>query len=51
MDYLCSSKDDISQIVILDDNDEGLSDMYHEDFVLVNKFYGLKKDIYNQQWS
>ena len=47
-DYLENSKDIIDKIVILDDNDEGLSELFHEDFVLVNKYYGLNIDIYNK---
>ena len=47
-DYLENSKDIIDKIVILDDNDEGLSELFHEDSVLVNKYYGLNIDIYNK---
>ena len=48
MDYLDNSKDDIEQIVILDDNDDGISELFHEDFVQTNKFYGLDGETYQK---
>ena len=48
MDYLSSSKEDIEKIVILDDNDDGISSLFNEDFILINRFYGLNEDIYNK---
>ena len=48
MDYLSSSKDDIERIVILDDNDDGISSLFYEDFILVNRYYGLNDEVYHQ---
>ena len=48
MDYLSSSKDEIERIVILDDNDDGISSLFFEDFILVNRYYGLNDEIYHQ---
>ena len=48
LDYLSSSQTDIDRIVILDDNDEGISNYFDEEFVLVNRLYGLNKEIYDK---
>ncbi len=48
MDYLSSSKEDIDRIVILDDNDDGISNFFEEEFILVNRFFGLNKDVYQK---
>lgn len=48
MDYLSSSKKDIDRIVILDDNDDGISNFFEEEFILVNRFFGLNKDVYQK---
>ena len=48
LDYLSSSKDDIDKIVILDDNDDGISNIFEDEFILVNHFFGLNEDIYNR---
>ena len=48
MDYLSSSKEDIEKIVILDDNNDGISSLFSEDFILINRFYGLNDEIYNK---
>ena len=48
LDYLSSSKDDIDKIVILDDNDDGISNIFEDEFILVNHFFGLNEDIYNK---
>ena len=44
-DYL-ASHNDIDKIVILDDIDDGISLLFKEDFILVNKFFGLNEDVY-----
>ena len=44
MDYLSNSKDFIERIVILDDNDEGISDYFEEEFIHINRFYGITKE-------
>lgn len=48
MDCLSSSKEDIDRIVILDDNDDGISNFFEEEFILVNRFFGLNKDVYQK---
>lgn len=48
MDYISSCKDNIEKIVILDDIDDGISELFFEDFILVNRVYGLNKDIYKR---
>lgn len=47
-DYLLNSNEEIEKIVILDDNDDGISNLFYEDFILVNKFYGLNNEIYEK---
>ena len=44
-DYLANSKEDIDRIVILDDMDDGISNLFFEDFIHVNRFYGLNEDV------
>ena len=46
LDYIYSSNEEIEKIVILDDNDEGISNLFFDDFILVNRFYGLNDDVY-----
>ena len=48
MDYLSSSKEDIDRIVILDDNDDGISNYFEEEFILVNRFFGLNDSVYQK---
>ena len=48
MDYLSSSKEDIDRIVILDDNDDGISNFFEEEFILVNCFFGLNDSVYQK---
>lgn len=48
LDYLSSSNEDVDKIVILDDNDDGISNFFEEEFILVNRFYGLNKDVYQK---
>ena len=47
-DYLSSSKEDIERILILDDIDDGISELFHEDFLLINRFYGLNEEAYSR---
>ena len=47
-DYLESHRDIIDKIVILDDNDDGILELFHEDFIKTNKFYGLDESIVNK---
>lgn len=48
MDYLSSLKEDINRIVILDDNDDGISNFFEEEFLLVNRFFGLNDSVYQK---
>ena len=48
LDYLESSSDNIDSIVILDDIDDGISNIFPEEFILVNRFYGFNVDIYQK---
>ena len=48
LDYLSTSKENIERIVILDDNNEGISDLFFEDFIQVNRFYGLNNEVYEK---
>lgn len=45
MDYLSNSGNDIERIAILDDNDEGISDYFEEEYISVNRYYGLTPEI------
>ena len=48
LDYLLSSEEDIDRIVILDDNDDGISNLFGEVLILINDFFGLNNDTYQQ---
>ena len=48
LDYLSSSEEEIEKIVILDDNDDGISSLFPEEFILVNRFYGLNEEAFNK---
>lgn len=48
MDYLCCSTEEIDRMVILDDNDDGISNLFQDVFVLVNRFFGLNDDAYKK---
>ena len=48
MDYISSQKENIDKIVILDDIDDGISELFFEDFIVVNRVFGLNKDIYKR---
>ena len=47
-DYIDNSPDLIDRILILDDIDDGISELFHEDFICVNRFYGFNEEAYNQ---
>lgn len=47
-DYLSSCKDDVEKLVILDDNDDGISGFFEDEFILVKRFYGLDEDVYQK---
>ncbi len=46
VDYLASSLNDIEKIVILDDNDDGISSLFEDELILVNPFFGFNEEIY-----
>ena len=48
MDYLASSKEEIEKVVILDDLDDGISDYFDDEFILVNRLFGLNEDVYKK---
>ena len=41
MDYLINSKEEITDILILDDNDDGISELFPDEFIKINRLYGL----------
>ncbi len=45
VDYLASCNDDIEQIVILDDDDDGISDYFQNEFIKINRYYGLDENV------
>ncbi len=45
MDYLIESNSKIEKFVILDDMDDGISNLFNEKFILVNRFYGLNEEV------
>lgn len=47
-DYLSTTEDDVDRILILDDIDDGISELFHEDFLLINRFYGLNEEAYKK---
>ena len=51
MDYLISSKDEITKMVILDDMDDGISDLFFENYIHINRLYGLNEEIYTKALS
>ena len=48
LDYLSSSKEDIDRIVIFDDIDDGISNLLPDEFVKVNRFFGLNSEVYDK---
>ena len=47
-DYLENSKDNISSIVILDDNDDGISELFPDEFIEVSRLDGLTSEIVDE---
>ena len=45
-DYLLDNK--VDKFVILDDMDDGISNLFPNEFVKVNRFYGLNEDVANK---
>ena len=45
VDFLETAPFEIEKMVILDDNDDGISTLFPDQFVLVNKFYGLNEEV------
>ena len=48
MDFLSNADEEIEKIVILDDNDEGISNLFPDELIVINRFFGLNEDIYNK---
>ena len=48
LDYLSSYKEDIDRIVILDDNDDGISSYFEDEFILLNRYFGLDENVYQK---
>ena len=48
MDYLIEFNSKIEKFVILDDMDDGISNLFNEKFILVNRFYGLNEEVYSK---
>lgn len=47
-DYLIHTKDIVDKIIILDDNDDGISSLFDDDSINVNHYYGLNEEIYKK---
>ena len=47
-DFLNITKYKIDKFVILDDNDDGISNLFPSNFIEVNKYFGLNKEIYDR---
>ncbi len=47
LNYLSSLDYEVEKILILDDNDEGISTYFPEDFLHLNRFYGFDEDSYD----
>ena len=45
VDFLETAPFEIERMVILDDNDDGISSLFPDQFILVNKFYGLNEEV------
>ena len=48
MDYLSIQSNNVEKIIILDDIDDGISELFHEDFILVNRVFGFNKVVYKK---
>ena len=47
-DYLSSSKEDINNIVILDDIDDGISNLFPDEFIHINRVFGFNNEAYQK---
>lgn len=47
-DYLEEHGDEIEAICILDDNDDGISEYFQDEFILINHYYGLTREIVDE---
>ena len=48
VDYLSMCNEEIEKMVIIDDVDEGITNYFVENFVKINRFYGLCKNDYEK---
>lgn len=45
LDFLSSLKEEIDKIVIFDDNDDGISSLFPDEFIQITRFYGLNENV------
>ena len=45
LDFLSGLNEEVERIVILDDNDYGISSLFEDNFILVNKYFGLNEEV------
>lgn len=45
-DYLSCTDFEIERILILDDNNDGISNIFEDEFILVDNTYGLDEEVY-----
>ncbi len=48
MDYIADHSNEVEKVAILDDIDDGISNLFHEDFILVNRVFGLNEEVYKK---
>lgn len=48
MDYLSDHSNEVEKVAILDDIDDGISNLFHEDFILANRVFGLNEEVYKK---
>lgn len=48
LDYISNCHYKVEKYLILDDNDDNISQIFKEKFVLINKYYGFNDDAYHR---
>lgn len=48
LDYISSIEEDIESIVILDDNDDGISSLFPDQYIHIDSRHGLDKNVFNR---
>ena len=51
MDYLVNSEEEIDKMLILDDMDDGISSLFGEEFILVNRVFGLDENVCSKAFA